>query len=550
VDETQEKLARIARDTMMELVSRGMPATPGNYERVFAELCGKRGLPPHAYQAGGSASGGADGDASNELVGLVLSMAELARQAAPQHAGLRSVVELAKQLTDENGALDPAVATNLTQRVDQVQLELGAQGAAGGGGGGGGGGAGPALRKVAELCKGLVPLADPEGHAKEVVLPALVGLGQAASVEEAQPHFEALAAFVLNRRKAVAADMLQQRAQQKRTQELVALADACAEHVARVGGGQPEVETVVASLRSRLPGADAKALQEMRLELGTQLSRVEASSAPVQEQKNVVKTVLKTLADQLASATHGSAAFETAALRIRQRLENATEMTELRELQDLLVREAANAASEASNMRTQLGDLSTQVSASQAQIDSLERKLVETKQVMNLDPLTRVPNRRAMTDWVESTLYAEGRPERGYSLLMLDLDHFKKVNDTYGHLAGDAVLQETAKRVKLGIREVDMLARFGGEEFVLVLPECDAHIARAVADRMVMLVNRKPVIHGGVNIPISTSIGVATKRSGEGFKEVFERADLCVYRAKETGRNRAVSETELAAGAA
>ena len=545
MDETQEKLARIARDTMMELMSRGMPATPGNYERAFADLCGKRGIPPQAYQAARSTSGGADADAANELVGLVLSMAELARQAAPQHAGLRSVVELAKQLTDAGGALDTAVATNLTQRVDQLQVELGVQGAAVGSGG-----AGPVLRKVAELCKGLVPLADPEGQAKDVVLPALVGLGQAGSVEDAQPHFEALAAFVLTRRKAVAADMLQQRAQQKRTQELVALADACAEHVARVGGGQPEVETVVASLRSRLPGADAKALQEMRLELGTQLSRVEASSAPVQEQKNVVKTVLKTLADQLASATHGSTAFETAALRIRQRLENATEMTELRELQDLLVREAANAASEASNMRTQLADLSTQVSASQAQIDSLERKLIETKQVMNLDPLTRVPNRRAMTDWVESTLYAEGRPERGYSLLMLDLDHFKKVNDTYGHLAGDAVLQETAKRVKLGIREVDMLARFGGEEFVLVLPECDAHIARAVADRMVMLVNRKPVTHAGVNIPISTSIGVATKRSGEGFKEVFERADLCVYRAKETGRNRAVSETELAAGAA
>jgi diguanylate cyclase (GGDEF)-like protein len=436
------------------------------------------------------------------------------------------------------------VLATLLQRLDRLNVELQAAPPAPA--------ASPGLERVlerlGEVLRLLVPLADPEGADKETALGALTVLTQARRSEDVLPALDTLSVFAVGRRKAIGAELLASKQVQRRSAELLALGQTVLDFVGRVLPDLPEIEGVLAHAKERLGTADPRGVQEIRIELASHFQRVQGATVPVQEQKTVIKGVLRTLADQLAQASAGSEKFEKNAQEIRRRLEAANDLTELRQLQDLLVREAGTAASEASRMRGQLGELSNQVNTSQQQIDTLERALVETRQAMNLDPLTRVPNRRAMNDWVESTLYPPGRPERGFSLLVLDLDHFKRVNDTHGHLAGDAVLAETAKRVKLGIRDMDMLARYGGEEFVLVLPDCDLHIARAVADRMCALVARKPVTHESVAIPVTTSIGVATKRPGEGFKEVFERADQCVYQAKQAGRNRAITELSLPTG--
>jgi diguanylate cyclase len=96
-----------------------------------------------------------------------------------------------------------------------------------------------------------------------------------------------------------------------------------------------------------------------------------------------------------------------------------------------------------------------------------------------------------------------------------------------------------------GIRDKDFLARYGGEEFVIVLPDCALPIAEAVARRLCAILERKPVVHQGVQVVVTTSVGVAEAHAGEGFAEVFERADRCVYMAKQSGRNRAVTEKEL-----
>ncbi len=546
MEEFNDRLARVARDTMMELMSRGVPALPRNYQQVFVELCEKRGIPAGVLDESVPAPAKASSGADPELVSLVLALAELVGQARPQHAGIRNVIDLVQMLTASGGEVDRSVLGSLMQRLDRLTLELQAAPAT------------PApvqdleplLRRLAEVCRALVPLADPEGAEKETALPALGALAQARRADDALPQLEVLATFAASRRKALTAELLASKQSQRKSAELTALSDSLLEFVCRVVPDLPEFEELMTGARDRLGRADPRAVQELRLELSSHFQRFQGATVPVQEQKTVIKGVLRTLADQLAKASAGSEHFEKCAQDIRRRVEAANDLTELRQLQDLLVHEAGNAATEAGRMRNQLGELSTQVNTSQQQIDTLERALVETKQAMNLDPLTRVPNRRAMNDWVDSTLFPPGRPERGFSLLVLDLDHFKKVNDTFGHLAGDAVLAETAKRVKLGIRDMDMLARYGGEEFVLVLPDCDVHIARAVADRMCVLVARKPVTHETTPIPVTTSIGVATKRPGESFKEVFERADQCVYLAKQGGRNRAVTEISLPAAQA
>src|SRR6185312_8705360 len=120
---------------------------------------------------------------------------------------------------------------------------------------------------------------------------------------------------------------------------------------------------------------------------------------------------------------------------------------------------------------------------------------------------------------------------------VLDLDHFKEVNDTYGHAAGDAVLGEVARRLRIGLREVDVAFRQGGEEFVVLLPETDAYGGAIVAERLGAVVRDRPIaIEGRGAIPITVSIGVAVfPEHGADAQRVLQAADDALYAAKKAG---------------
>jgi diguanylate cyclase (GGDEF)-like protein len=122
---------------------------------------------------------------------------------------------------------------------------------------------------------------------------------------------------------------------------------------------------------------------------------------------------------------------------------------------------------------------------------------------------------------------------------MVDLDHFKAVNDTHGHAAGDNVLQEAARRIRSALRDYDFIGRYGGEEFLLLLPGCDAASARDVAERVRAGIAARPAQIGDVLLPLSASLGVAWTTSGTtGPNVLIQAADEALYRAKTLGRNR------------
>ena len=156
------------------------------------------------------------------------------------------------------------------------------------------------------------------------------------------------------------------------------------------------------------------------------------------------------------------------------------------------------------------------------------------------DPLTQVLNRRALTVRLSSEMERAKRYDSVITLLMLDLDHFKEINDTAGHLVGDDVLREVAALLQESIRSVDIVARYGGEEFVVVLPETGAdwrsEVCRAHA-RAVERTSFTPA-HGGVRL--TASIGVASYPAPDvaGVDDLFARADEALYRAKAAGRNK------------
>ncbi len=127
---------------------------------------------------------------------------------------------------------------------------------------------------------------------------------------------------------------------------------------------------------------------------------------------------------------------------------------------------------------------------------------------------------------------------------MLDIDFFKSINDNYGHDAGDDVLREFAVRIRKSIRGIDLACRYGGEEFVIVMPETDLHVAGMVAERLRRSIAVEPfaINKGSNSIDVTISIGLSTMElKGEAVADVMKRADTALYRAKHDGRNRVVA---------
>ncbi len=161
------------------------------------------------------------------------------------------------------------------------------------------------------------------------------------------------------------------------------------------------------------------------------------------------------------------------------------------------------------------------------------------KKYISTDDLTQVCNRREIYRVLQRELSSSVRIGRPFSLILFDVDHFKRINDTHGHMAGDRVLRETAELVSRSIRSMDCLGRWGGEEFLLVLPQTDLTAATLLAERLRELLSRRSF--EGVNC-VTASFGVTSFRAGQELEDLLHAADRAMYRAKQNGRNQVVVE--------
>ncbi|HWQ10767.1 MAG TPA: sensor domain-containing diguanylate cyclase, partial [Holophaga sp.] len=155
------------------------------------------------------------------------------------------------------------------------------------------------------------------------------------------------------------------------------------------------------------------------------------------------------------------------------------------------------------------------------------------------DGLTRIHNRRAFDERLVEELRRHQRYHHPMSLLMLDIDHFKTINDRYGHLVGDHVLREVGRILSETLRSTDFTARYGGEEFAIILPLTAEEQSRVLAERLRTLIAGAHFVHGGEAFSITVSIGVATLFAGAltKRKDLLEKADKALYQAKNLGRN-------------
>lgn len=176
----------------------------------------------------------------------------------------------------------------------------------------------------------------------------------------------------------------------------------------------------------------------------------------------------------------------------------------------------------------------------------LQQQLIDAREELRVkamrDALTGVLNRGAILDYAKRELSRGQRMQQPLSVVMADLDRFKRINDKYGHAVGDAVLVAASERMGAAIRNYDSLGRLGGEEFLLVLPECGVEASQQVAERVRSLLIDSPVASDAGDLPVTASFGVASTDQcpDARLERVVRAADLAMYRAKCDGRNRVV----------
>lgn len=174
----------------------------------------------------------------------------------------------------------------------------------------------------------------------------------------------------------------------------------------------------------------------------------------------------------------------------------------------------------------------------------LEKALLRIENLAARDELTGVLNRRSLVDVLGRQKGRADRYGAGFSLLMVDIDHFKRVNDTYGHSAGDTVLTRFATAAAASLRQSDTFGRYGGEEFVAVLDQTNLEGACVVGERMCAMARRLQFEEVATSLRVTVSLGIAQYRTPEDWHAMIERADKALYRAKSGGRDRIERETE------
>ncbi|MGB9768438.1 MAG: GGDEF domain-containing protein [Dictyoglomus turgidum] len=168
------------------------------------------------------------------------------------------------------------------------------------------------------------------------------------------------------------------------------------------------------------------------------------------------------------------------------------------------------------------------------ELSNLNRKLEE---LSIKDDLTGLYNRRKIDQELEKCLYIWERYNRPFSIIIIDIDDFKKINDTYGHLIGDMVLEKISKIIRENIRKSDIASRWGGEEFLILLPETNLQNATLVAEAFRRKIEEA---NFGIDEKITVSVGVANIENNESIDSLIQRADKNLYKAKESGKNKVV----------
>lgn len=257
---------------------------------------------------------------------------------------------------------------------------------------------------------------------------------------------------------------------------------------------------------------------------------VDAREQRISDSAQTIRSILLTLASVIKRTDEAASNASSALVEVKSSITNAGLPPELAAAQALLITEIDRVVAHNLTLKNEL-------SSSQAILSTQRHQIEELKTAVRVDGLTQLANRAYFDEKLAEMVALRQRYSDPFSLMMIDVDNFKTINDTYGHVAGDRILIGMASKIKAALRASDFLARFGGDEFALILIKADIKTATNLGWKIHANVVGSRFMLDKVAIQSTLSMGVAEARQGESPESLMKRADAALYRVKAAGRN-------------
>ncbi|NIA19665.1 MAG: diguanylate cyclase [Xanthomonadaceae bacterium] len=266
----------------------------------------------------------------------------------------------------------------------------------------------------------------------------------------------------------------------------------------------------------------------------------------IEQERDELKNIILIMAGTLTSFLDIGGEFDSNLDSYAKKLQVVKDIHEIQTVRDLLLKETLSLKGHTAQMIKEVHQANQRVESANQKIEKLKQEMEKIKQKVSVDPLTKVDNRRAFDAKIKQEFASFKRYGRKGSMIMIDIDHFKMVNDTYGHRTGDGVLRVVAGIIKKEIRDIDSLARYGGEEFAVILPHTVLTPALEVAERLRAKVEESRFSYKGKQFSVTISLGVGEIQEDDTLEIFIRRVDAALYAAKNAGRNQV--KASMAAG--
>ena len=292
------------------------------------------------------------------------------------------------------------------------------------------------------------------------------------------------------------------------------------------------------SLHKQLNGMAAVIRKEVRISPATELDkdvedyfgRLILDQKFIDGEKDIVKTMVLEAVETIRAMMESSGNFDGSIGDCTEKIQGAETIQEILKVKDYLVIEMQK-------VREHSHALHDVLERHRTATETLSKKLEESEAKALVDALTNVLNRNAYNMKIGELVHEYKRYKEEWALLVLDIDHFKKFNDTYGHKTGDKVLKSVAATVSNSIRVSDHIFRYGGEEFVVILSRINKETTKTLSEKIRREVERDYFVDGDNELKVTMSIGAAIITPEDTEASLFERADKALYQAKQNGRN-------------
>lgn len=254
--------------------------------------------------------------------------------------------------------------------------------------------------------------------------------------------------------------------------------------------------------------------------------------------KATLKSLMTTFIDRMGELTASTGEYHAKIENYNQKISRADNLPELSHLLEDIMRDTRVIQTSVMRSHEELISARKQVTDAEERIKKLEGELEQISELVHEDQLTGALNRRGMDEMLERETKRADRGNTPISIALLDIDNFKRLNDTLGHQAGDSALVHLTSVIKEGLRPSDAVARYGGEEFIIVLPDTGLEEAVETINRLQRELTKKFFLHNNERLLVTFSAGVALRENGEDAEDVIGRADKAMYQAKQAGKNR------------